>query len=171
MSWPAFRYFRCAPTIKSISCPRITSAQAIVTIHQRSEPAHGIYHLSSGESSQTYREITTALAASGKWRRPTFVPSFGKPFSATVDRLAHGNGSVGRGASLLKVFWPYLDWNTVFDNSRVVAELGEAPAKFSTYAYPLLKFSRENRFRYPAKPWPSTVPVAEKTVAAGKAHA
>ena len=44
----------------------------------------------------------------------------------------------------------------MFDNSRVVAELGgEAPAKFSTYAYPLLKFSRENKFRYPAKAWPA----------------
>jgi hypothetical protein len=53
------------------------------------------------------------------------------------------------------VFWPYLVWNTVFDNSRVVEELaGEAPAKFSSYAQPLLKFSRANKFLYPAKPWP-----------------
>src|ERR1700740_2386897 len=36
-------------------------AKAIVTIHQKSEPAHGIYHLSSGEGSQTYRELTDAL--------------------------------------------------------------------------------------------------------------
>ena len=63
---------------------------------------------------------------------------------------------MGRGASLLKVFWPYLVWNTVFDNSRVVAELGgETPAKFSAYAYPLLEFSRKNKFRYPARPWPA----------------
>jgi thioester reductase-like protein len=146
-------------------------AKAIVTIHQKSEPGHAIYHLSSGEGSQTYREITTALASAGGWRHPTYVPSLGRPFSATINRLAHGHGSVGRGASLLKVFWPYLDWNTVFDNSRVVAELGEAPAKFSTYAYPLLKFSRENKFRYPAKSWPSSVSVAEKAVVAGKARA
>jgi hypothetical protein len=72
-----------------------------------------------------------------------------------VNWVANRGGAVGHGASLLKVFWPYLDWNTVFDNSRVVAELGESPAKFSTYAYPLLKFSRENKFQYPAKPWPS----------------
>jgi len=52
-------------------------------------------------------------------------------------------------------FWPYLDWNTVFDNSRVVAEMGEAPAKFSTYAAPLLKYCRENKFHFPAKPWPA----------------
>jgi thioester reductase-like protein len=147
-------------------------AKAIVTIHQKSDPGHGIYHLSSGGSSQTYREITTALATAGGWRRPSFIPSLGGLFSGTVDRLAHGTGPVGRGAALLKVFWPYLDWNTVFDNSRVVAELGEAPAKFSTYAYALLKFSRENKFHYPAKPWPSsaTAPVGQSIVA-GSAHA
>ena len=66
---------------------------------------------------------------------------------------------VGYGASLLKVFWPYLDWNTVFDNSRVVHEMGEEPAQFSTYAYPLLQFSRANKFKYPAKPWPDNAAV------------
>src|SRR6266853_4491508 len=85
--------------------------RAIVTIHQKAEPGHGIYHLSSGEGSQTYREITTALATVGGWRRPSYIPSLGGLFSGSVDRLAHGNGPVGRGASLLKVFWPYLDWN------------------------------------------------------------
>jgi hypothetical protein len=69
----------------------------------------------------------------------------------------------------LKVFWPYLDWNTVFDNSRVVAELGEAPAKFSTYAAGLLKFSRENHFRYPARPWPGNAGAARTAV--GRASA
>jgi thioester reductase-like protein len=147
-------------------------AKAIVTIHQKAEPGHGIYHLSSGEGSQTYREITTALATAGGWRRPSYIPSLGGLFSGSVDRLAHGNGPVGRGASLLKVFWPYLDWNTVFDNSRVVTELREAPAKFSTYAYPLLKFSRENKFHYPAKPWPSSAPApAGQSIVAGSAHA
>jgi thioester reductase-like protein len=146
-------------------------AKAIVTIHQKAEPRHGIYHLSSGEGSQTYREITTALAVAGGWRKPSYLPSLGRPFSATVDRLSKGDGAVGRGASLLKVFWPYLDWNTVFDNSRVVTELGEAPAKFTTYAYPLLKFSRENKFRYPAKPWPASISTTEKTTVAGSARA
>jgi thioester reductase-like protein len=145
--------------------------KAIVTIHQKAEPAHGIYHLSAGRGSQTYRELTDALANAGGWHRPTFLPSFGKPFSATVDRLSHRHGAIGHGASLLKVFWPYLDWNTVFDNSRVVTELGEAPAKFSTYAYPLLKFSRENKFHYPAKPWPSSTPPTARPIAAGSAHA
>ena len=145
--------------------------KAIVTIHQKEAPAHGIYHLSSGEGSQTYQEITDALAASGHWRRPTFMPAFGGPFSRTVKWLADRKGTVGHGASLLKVFWPYLEWNTVFDNSRVVGELGESPAKFSTYAFGLLKFSRENHFRYPTKPWPSGTVTTQESPVAERARA
>jgi len=138
--------------------------KAIVTIHQKEQPVYGIYHLSAGTGSQTYKELTDSLAEAGGWRHPIYVPTFGRPFSATVNWLASRGGAVGYGASLMKVFWPYLDWNTVFDNSRVVAELGESPAKFSSYAYPLLKFSRENKFHYPAKPWPSSVSAPSKTV-------
>jgi hypothetical protein len=91
----------------------------------------------------------------------------GRAFSRAINWTANLGGALGHGASLLKVFWPYLDWNTVFDNSRVVAELGKAPEKFSTYANALLKFSRENHFRYPAKPWPS-FSEEKKVAAAGK---
>jgi nucleoside-diphosphate-sugar epimerase len=127
---------------------------AIVKIHQTPKPNHNIYHLSSGTGSQTYKELTDALAEQGGWTKPIYQPWLGGPFSSTVNWLAFKGGAVGYGASLLKVFWPYLDWNTVFDNSRVVGEMGTAPAKFSSYAYPLLKFSRENKFKYPARPWP-----------------
>ncbi len=145
--------------------------KAIVTIHQKAQPAHGIYHLSSGTGSQTYRELTDSLAQAGGWRRPAYIPAFGKPFSATVNWLANRGGVVGYGASLMKVFWPYLDWNTVFDNSRVVAELGDSPARFSSYAFPLLKFSREHKFRYPAKPWPASANEAASKIVAGGARA
>jgi len=143
--------------------------KAIVTIHQKSDPQYGIYHLSSGLGSQTYQELTDALATQGGWRKPKYAPVFGKPFSGTVNWLSNRRGAVGHGASLLKVFWPYLDWNTVFDNSRVVSELGEAPAKFSAYALPLLKFSRENHFHYPARPWPANAQT--ETPLAGSARA
>ncbi|MGB2671287.1 MAG: SDR family oxidoreductase [Candidatus Acidiferrum sp.] len=149
-------------------------SKAIVAIHQKDQPAHGIYHLSSGTGSQTYKELTDTLAEAGGWRRPAYWPWMGGAFSGTVNWLSERNGAAARGASLLRVFWPYLDWNTVFDNSRVVAEIGEAPVKFSTYAYPLLKFSRENKFRYPAKAWPQLEMGAgapEKTAAAGGARA
>jgi thioester reductase-like protein len=144
--------------------------KAIVTIHQKDEPLYRTYHLSSGEGSETFQELTDALATQGGGRRPAYWPALGKTFSGTASWLSNRRGAVGYGASLLKVFWPYLDWNTVFDNSRIVAELGEKPAKFSTYALPLLKFSRENHFRYPARPWPGET-AAEKPLAAGRARA
>jgi long-chain acyl-CoA synthetase len=141
--------------------------KAIVTLHQKEPPAYGIYHLSSGTGSQTYQELTDVLAQAGGMMRPTYSPWLGGTFSRTVNWAANRTGAIGHGASLLKVFWPYLDWNTVFDNSRVVAELGETPAKFSTYAHALLKFSRENKFRYPAKPWPLGASVATNSTARG----
>ncbi|MCI0347921.1 MAG: hypothetical protein L0Z53_00715, partial [Acidobacteriales bacterium] len=64
-----------------------------------------------------------------------------------------------------KVFIPYLVWNTVFDNTRAVAEMGRRPAPFSHYAFGLLKFSAENNFSYPYRPWPESVPT--KTVSVG----
>lgn len=138
---------------------------AIVKIHQMEAPRYGIYHLSSGRGSQRYRELTDALAAQGSWSRPSYQPWLGGPFSKTVNWLAFKGGAVGYGASLLKVFWPYLDWNTVFDNSRVVEEMGEPPAKFSTYAYPLLQWSRTNHFKYPVKPWSPDAPVQNSKTA------
>ncbi len=130
-------------------------ADAIVTLHQKEKPAHEIYHLSSGTDSQTFRELTDALAAVQGKRKPILLPSLGRPFTAAVKMLANRGGSIGHGASLLKVFMPYLVWNTVFDNTRVVAEMGRKPMPFSEYSYPLLKFSRENHFTYHYLEWPS----------------
>ena len=66
-----------------------------------------------------------------------------------VNFLSNRKGPLGYGASLMKVFMPYLVWNTVFDNTRVTSELGRKPVPFSQYSFPLLKFSRENNFTYP----------------------
>jgi len=158
------------PTDKIDIVPANYVGAAIVKIHQKAEPNFGIYHLSSGVGSQTYKELTDTLAEVGGWSKPTYQPWLGGPFSKTVNWLAFKGGAVGYGASLLKVFWPYLDWNTVFDNSRVVQEMGEAPAKFSSYAYPLLQFSRANHFKYPAKPWPADA-AKSAVVTAGSAGA
>ena len=130
-------------------------ADAIATLHQKDQPQHDIYHLSSGLESQTFRQLTTALAAEQNKRGPIFIPFLEKPFAATVNFLSGRKGPVGRGAALMKVFLPYLVWNTVFDNTRVTAELGRKPVPFSRYSYPLLKFSRENQFEYRYKPWPA----------------
>ncbi|HEX6505267.1 MAG TPA: SDR family oxidoreductase [Terriglobales bacterium] len=128
-------------------------ADAIATLHQK-EPKYDTYHLSSGAASQTFREVTDALALAQQKRKPVFLPFTEKPFSATVNMLSNRKGTMGYGASLMKVFMPYLVWNTVFDNSRAVSELGRRPVPFSQYSYPLLQFSKENNFTYTYQGWP-----------------
>ena len=133
-------------------------ASSIVTLHQKEKPQHNIYHLSSGTSSQTFRELTDTLAQVQKKSGPIFMPSLERPFTSIVNYLANRRGTaVGHGASLLKVFIPYLVWDTVFDNTRVVSETGRTPAPFSAYSFPLLKFSKEGHFTYPYRDWPHPV--------------
>lgn len=130
-------------------------ADAVSTLHQKDQTRFDTYHLSSGTDAQTFRELTAALAAAQDKRGPVFMPVLEKPFSGMVNMLANRKGSVGRGAALMKVFMPYLTWNTVFDNTRVTAEMGRKPVPFSQYSLPLLKFSREGNFSYPYQAWPA----------------
>jgi thioester reductase-like protein len=130
-------------------------ADAVAAVHQKEKPAHEIYHLSSGTSSETFVELTDALAKSQGKRGPVFVPGLERPTSKMVNALAGRAGKIGGLATLLKVFLPYLVWNTVFDNTRVVNELGRRPAPFSEYCFPLLQFSRENNFMYKYREWPA----------------
>jgi thioester reductase-like protein len=132
-------------------------ADAIATLHQKTEPKFDTYHLSSGTGSQTFKEITHALASAQQKRSPVFVPAAERPFAGSVNFLANRKGPVGKGASLMKVFMPYLVWSTVFDNTRVTTEMGKKPVPFSEYCYPLLRFSTENNFAYRYQPWPARV--------------
>jgi len=131
-------------------------AAAVATLHQKDRPEHEIYHLSSGTGSETFVELTNALAAAQGKRGPAYVPSLEGPSAAMINALAGRAGKkIGGLATLLKVFLPYLVWNTVFDNTRVVNEMGAKPAVFSQYCFPLLKFSRQTKFSYPYLPWPA----------------
>ncbi len=130
-------------------------ADSIATLHRKEKPRHDIYHLASGSGSQTYRQITGALSKARRKLPPIFAPGLEGPFSRVVEHLAGRRGTpVGYAASLLKVFLPYLTFNTVFDNSRVVSETGRAPVPFTDYCFPLLKFSKEGGFKYPYRDWP-----------------
>lgn len=135
-------------------------ADAVATLHQKPNPAHQIYHLSSGTGSETFAQLTDALAKETGKRAPMFVPKFEKSTSKMVNALAGRAGKIGGLANLLKVFLPYLVWNTVFDNTRAVAEMGRKPVPFSEYSFPLLRFSRENRFVYKYRDWPSGAALA-----------
>ena len=142
-------------------------ADAISTLHQKEKPAYDIYHLSSGTDSETFVELTNALAKSQGKRGPVYVPSLEGPSSKMINALAGRAGkTVGGLATLLKVFLPYLVWNTVFDNGRVVAEMGRKPAPFSQYCYPLLKFSRETQFAYKYRDLPASSDARPQAVAA-----
>jgi long-chain acyl-CoA synthetase len=142
-------------------------AGAVADLHQKPRPDHTIYHLSSGTASETFVQLTDSLAkASGK-RGPMFVPKFEKSTSKMVDALAGKAGKIGGLATLLKVFLPYLVWNTVFDNTRATTELGRKPVPFSEYSFGLLKFSRENHFVYKYRDWPSNAAAIESARHAG----
>jgi thioester reductase-like protein len=130
--------------------------KAIATIHQKPDAAHGIYHLSSGKDSLTNAQIVGCLRLHGKKIAQRFAPALAQPFASLTNTLADTPKKYGVAgpASLLKVFWPYLTFDTVFDNARVVNELGEAPASFERYASPLLDFAVDNNLAYPYAPWP-----------------
>ena len=131
-------------------------ADSIVTLHQKEKPSYDTYHLSSGTGSETYRELTGALARAQRRLAPLFAPGLEGLFTRVVSRLANRRGTaIGYSASLLRVFLPYLVYNTVFDNTRVVSETGHTPAPFSQYSYPLLKFSKEGHFTYSYRDWPA----------------
>src|ERR1700733_7681159 len=49
-------------------------ADAVVHLHQKAQTDHEIYHLSAGTDSQTFRQLTDALAAAQQKRAPVFVP-------------------------------------------------------------------------------------------------
>jgi thioester reductase-like protein len=132
-------------------------ADAVATLHQKEKALHDIYHLSSGSSAETFAQLTDALSLAQGKRGPKFVPAFEKPTAKMVNALAGRAGKIGGIATLLKVFLPYLVWNTVFDNTRAVEEMGRRPAPFSQYSFPLLRFSRENHFVYKYRDWPAPV--------------
>jgi thioester reductase-like protein len=130
-------------------------ADAIAALHVRERTQYDTYHLSSGHESQTFKQITESLAAAQGKRGPIYLPFMEKPFDRTVNLLSNRKSPIGYGAALMKVFMPYLTFNTVFDHTRVTTELGRKPVPFSQYSYPLLKFSRETNFTYHYQPWPA----------------
>ena len=147
-------------------------AESVVMLHQKQNPMYEIYHLSSGTGSETFGQLTHALAEAAGKMEPLYWPGLERQFSSVVNWLSNYRSGIGRSASLLKVFMPYLVWDTVFENSRVVAEMERAPEPFSKYCYPLLQFSRDHHFAYPYRDWPGpAAPVREDVAAATAGNA
>lgn len=132
-------------------------ADAVVHLHLAERPRHVRYHLSSGEASPTFREITDAMARARGRRGPVYLPRLGAPVASTIRALSRGRSPAARLAALLDVFWPYLAWDVVFDNRRITDELGRAPARFPDYCAALFRFAVEGGFTYPHRPAPASV--------------
>jgi thioester reductase-like protein len=133
-------------------------AEAIAKIHVDPNLKHSIYHLSSGKGSQTFKELTDAISKARSKSGPSFIPPLEKPFQSAINFFARFRKSkIGHTATLMKVFVPYLLWNTVFDNARVVEAMGRMPTKFSEYCYPLYKFSKDNNYSYKYRDWPAAI--------------
>jgi len=138
-------------------CPANYVARGIVHVHQSENPKYDSYNLSSGTSSLTYRQIVGGLKDAGHKPMVRFAPALGSSFKNIVElgmRTPRKYGLVPA-ASLMKVFWPYLVQDTVFDNSHIVEALGEAPTPFTEYALPLLRWAVKNKFSYPYAEWPA----------------
>lgn len=128
-------------------------AHAIARLHLIAEPRHDTYHLSAGTSALTCREVSQAMAST-VGRKARFAPWLYPSFKATSDALARSSKKnvatfVG---SLVSVFLPYIAWDTVFDNSRAVAEVGRAPTPFSEYCGALYTWAKAQRFTFEPVP-------------------
>jgi thioester reductase-like protein len=143
--------------------------RAIADIHQRPEPKFRIYHLSAGEGSESHAAIMDRLRVRGKPLKHVFVPALQTPFGLAMNALSVTPRRLGMSgvASLLRVFWPYVVYDTVFDNTRVIEELGEAPVRFGDYAQPVLDFAVEHDFTFPYQAWPE----GQRAVGSGPSQA
>ncbi len=128
----------------------------IVAVHMQDRPEHDAYNLSTGLASPTYRQIVAAMRKAGHGTRRVFAPQLLSAFERGVERAmdAPKSWGVAPGASLMKVFLPYLTYDTVFDNTRIQRVLGGAPAPFTEYCFDLFRFATENNFKFPYQPWP-----------------
>lgn len=146
-------------------------ADGIVAVHMQEKPEHAAYNLSTGAASPSYREIVDAMRGAGHGTRRLFAPGLLPGFEKTVERLmATPRGwGVAPAASLMKVFLPYLAYDTVFDNSRIQKVLGAAPASFTQYCAGLFEFATRSDFKYPYKPWPEDAASAARRGAAPNA--
>jgi thioester reductase-like protein len=125
--------------------------RALAELHLAPSLDHDCYHLTAGSTAPTVRELAESVSGALGRRPAPFAPALDAGFEAAIDGM---NALPGRSAltyvgSLLKVFWPYVTYDTVFDHRRAVAALGEAPARFPDYGGPFVRWCREQGFRYP----------------------
>lgn len=129
---------------------------AIARLHMKEQTDHDTYHLSAGLDSKTIGEIAEATSTvAGPW--PTrFAPGLDGAFRRVMNGLSYmprGTRAQQIGA-LFDVFWPYVTFDTVLDNTRATRELGTHPTPITTYGVELYRFAKSVGYRYPYAPLP-----------------
>lgn len=124
---------------------------AIAELHTKPVLKWSAYSLSAGLQSATGGSIAQAMREGGHPVR--FERRLGTPFSLAVRGLNRlPRGPAQQLGAVMKVFWPYIVYDTVFDNTRVTTELGRAPARFETYCAGMYGYAKEVRFENPRRP-------------------
>jgi len=172
----AFAFFVESPVvpfsgdIRVDTCNADWVGKAIAHIHMKSEPGWMIYNLANGRDSLTAGEIASSVAES-LGTRTRFVGALETPFTSVMNTLGgwRARNIVTQIASLMKVFMPYITYDTVFENSRAVSELGQKPARVTDYYPDLHRFAKANNFAYPYVPLPARPSIDGDTVKGGKA--
>lgn len=129
---------------------------AIAKLHVKPDPGWDCYHLSGGTASGTPEELAHTIARHLGRRPNRFIGSMEDGTGALwrgVSAFPRRNAVTGF-ATLMKVFWPYITYDTVFDNQRAVSDLGEAPTPFVDYFAPLYRWAKNVHFRYPYRELP-----------------
>jgi len=130
--------------------------RALVKLHLKPQPTWDTYHLSAGTSAPTAGALSDAVREAAGRRRQRFAPRLDRPFEWTfraMNRLPRGK--VQSAGAVMKVFWPYITFDTVFANRRVLIDTGEASVSFVAYGGDLYRWCREHRYRYPYVPLPA----------------
>ncbi len=172
----AFAFFVESPVvpfsdrIRVDTCNADWVGKAIAHIHTTPDPKWSIYNLASGRDSLTAGQIARSVSdALGTKTR--FVGALEGPFTSLMNTLGglKFRNIVTQIAALMKVFMPYITYDTVFDNSRAVAELGAKPTPVTEYYPALHRFAKENNFSYPYQPLPAKPSTGGEAVRGGKA--
>ncbi len=125
---------------------------AIAKLHLEPKPAFERYHLAAGTGAPKASDIAKALEGTSMKLR--FAPRLGRPFEwgvRAMNRLPRGNPLQGLGA-VMKVFWPYIVYDTVFANERATAAMGRPPTPFPEYCAGLFEWATSHRYEYPHVP-------------------
>lgn len=125
--------------------------RAIAELHVAPTLAHDCYHLTAGEGAVTAEAVGQAIAADLGRRPQRFVPALDRTFRGAIAGmdLLPGRNALTYAGALLKVFWPYIVYDTVFDNRRAVEAVGARPTPFTEYGAPLYRWAKSVGFRYP----------------------